>query len=322
MAACEPYLQKLVSHIQPTPTQKKGAKRSHHHLRDLLCSGQMGARITDHYLSGSYSRNTAIYPLDDVDIIFIIDPAAWKRPFNVVSTLLFGYVSKPDPLDVLKSFKNAIRYRYPNSSVRLQRRSVRLRLFHLDIDVVPAIEHTHRNEIIYIPDSEAGNWIPSSPITHSDLATAINKNNDGRFKPLVKLLKYWNYNLPSTAQLKSFAIETIAVRLFQNTSIPSLQEGLAIFFDFITYVSNRPTEYEWTSTYGISLCWYSDEIPDTAKTGSNIISGISGENRNRFLENAIRSRDLLVKSLDSSSDLAARRLISKVFRVEFKEQST
>src|SRR5205814_7160666 len=105
---------------------------------------QMANRIVRSYLSGSYARDTAIYPLDDVDIIFIITPSYWSSP-------LFY----PPPSSVLDSFANAIRYRYPVSSVYGQRRSVRLELYHLDIDVVPAIQDRNSNLLLRIPDSNA-----------------------------------------------------------------------------------------------------------------------------------------------------------------------
>lgn len=80
-------------------------------------------RIVESYLSGSYARETAIRPLEDVDIIFLIDPRHW--PISL-------FASYPEPDAVLKTFSNAIRRRYQDSSLRTQNRSVRLRLIHLN----------------------------------------------------------------------------------------------------------------------------------------------------------------------------------------------
>ena len=94
--------------VNPTPTQRNGAVRSHNNLREVLNTGHMEKRIVTSYLSGSYARNTVIYPLDDVDIIVVIDPKAWGG----------GWLD-PNPEAVLKSFHRAIKYRYPNSHVRM-----------------------------------------------------------------------------------------------------------------------------------------------------------------------------------------------------------
>lgn len=311
MAVCETQLWELVRSIEPTQTQKDGAVRSQNYLRELLDTGQMAARIKRSYLSGSYARDTAIYPLDDVDIIFVINPDYWPRAFN----LLLGSSDFPQPTAVLDSFASAIRYRYAISSVFRQRRSVRLQLYHLDIDVVPAIEDKTSAKFIRIPDSQASHWIRSSPLSHSENATAVNKLQDGKFKPLVKLLKYWNGNLPNTAKIKSFAIETMAVRIFKNFKFGSLQEGLRLFFDFIAFASNSQTVFSWPEKYGISLNWLNYTVPDAAETGTNIAADIDEERRKRFVENAFRSRDRMVESFNTLSVEAACRRVSEALKM-------
>jgi hypothetical protein len=263
----------------------------------------MASRIVDDYLSGSYSRDTAIKPLDDVDIIFVIDPTKWVTELASLLSL------NPEPSAVLTTFANAIRYRYPISSVHGQRRSVRLELYHLDIDVVPAINADRSGDFILIPDKNSGNWIKSSPKKHSDNATAVNKSQNGKFKPLVKLLKHWNGNLPTTAAFKSFAIETITVRLFNTTKYQTLEEGLLYFFDFIAYVADEKTEMRWKDSCGIDLSWLSCSIPDAAGTGSNTVAGVDAQRKKRFIENAIRSRNKMVEARNAySTDIACKRI--------------
>src|SRR5258708_5198553 len=98
MAACETYLWEVVRSLEPTQTQKDGAVRSQNHLRDILLTGQFASRITKSYLSGSYARDTAVYPLDDVDIIFVINPASWRStPGNLATSLLLGSAAYPTP---------------------------------------------------------------------------------------------------------------------------------------------------------------------------------------------------------------------------------
>lgn len=316
MAICETQLWNLVRKIEPTLTQKAGAKRSQKWLRDILCTGNMQQRVTAHYLSGSYARDTAIYPLDDVDIIFVIDPSYWIDPVAAFARrIIFGSEGYPSPSDVLKSFANAIRYRYPNSSVHGQRRSVGLRLNHLDIDVVPAIIVKEDTGLIRIPDSETGQWILTSPKQHSENATAVNKKHDQQFKPLVKLLKNWNYNLPSTARFKSFAIETTAVRIFSQIDFLSLQKGLYLFFDFIAHISGSETHFEWKSNYGMSLRRFGSTIPDTAETKANVVKGLRDDRRRRFIENAVRSRNKMSGSFETKSLEIACRKISEALKL-------
>jgi len=287
MASCESAIWDYLKNIEPSPTQKQGAVRSHNYLRDILCTGQFANRIKTSYLSGSYARETAIAPLDDVDIIFVVNPKEWK-------TNLFSL--RPTPETILRSFANAVRYRYPNSSVRTQRRSICLQLNHLDIDVVPAIEADSNGQMIWVPDTGTGNWIKSSPKLHSDAATKVNQARSGNFKPLVKLLKYWNSNLPSTATFKSFIVETMAVRLFQSVDIPSLEEGLLRFFDFMAHLDGKAQVHSWTGKYGMSLNWWAAEVYDLAGTGSNLVANLDADRRHKFIEQAVRSRNKMLEA--------------------------
>ena len=309
MVSCEKMLVELVKGIEPTAAQKEGAQRSHNFLREILATGQMGKRIVDSYLSGSYPRDTAIQPLEDVDVIFIIAPDEWlTNPFDRL------FSGQPEPETVLKSFLNAIRYRYQDSSLRLQNKSVRLRLYHLDIDVVPAIERGSNDGSILIPDREKDDWIVTAPKKHSETASVINQQQGGRFKPLVKLLKYWNCNLPSTARFKSFAVETLACHLFQRNRLNSLEEGLLVFFDFVAYLGDDGQAFEWNDSYGMSFDWFECKIPDIANTGSNVAAGTGESQKQRFIENAIVTRNRLLEAKDARTEEVAWRKMRQALR--------
>ena len=43
-----------------------------------------------------------------------------------------------------------------------------------------------------IPDKVTGTWIKTNPEKHKEQATAKNKELDGRWVPLVKMVKGWN----------------------------------------------------------------------------------------------------------------------------------
>lgn len=303
--AVEMVLRQVLVDIEPTTTQKSGAQRSHNHLRDLLDSGQMAERITNSYLSGSYARNTAIWPLDDVDVIFEINPAYW-------STGIFR--SHPPPERVLDSFAAAIRRRYALSSVYGQRRSVRLELYHLDIDVVPAVSTSADSNVILVPDRTADDWIKSSPQRHADNASQINKRHRGKFKPLVKLAKFWNSNIPESARCKSFTIETIATRIFGRTRFDSLAHGLLLFWDFLTSRYGDPTVTGWPDNFGMSFGWFSISVPDAAGTKSNTAAYMDDARARALAEKARISRDRLLAAYDARFDATLEQHVRDALR--------
>ncbi len=310
MASAESFLWRVVTEIEPTTTQKEGAKRSHRYLRDLLRTGQMERRIIDDYLSGSYARDTAIRPLDDVDIIFVVNPDFWRSDLQKIVGAL------PTPDKILDSFANAIRYRYPVSSVFGQRRSVRLQLEHLDIDVVPAVRITENDpRILKIPDSDSSQWILTAPKIHEEKAVAVNRMREGKVKPLIKLLKFWNGNLPSTVKFKSFAIETMAIRVFNTIEFATLERGLFCFFDFIAYASGVPTSIRWNNSCGMDFSWYTCSIPDVSGTAINVAQGVTEDQKKKFLEAGIRARDKLIEASNSRYDSVAEDRTAEALRI-------
>lgn len=309
MASIEQFLWQLVKEIEPSKVRKEGAQRSHGFLRDILRTGQFAQRIDDDYLSGSYARGTAIDPLEDVDIIFIIHPEFFQSQLSKA----IGF--NPAPATVLNSFQAAIRYRYPDSSVVGQRRSVGLRMHHLHIDVVPAIADSSKRDHIWIPDKNENTWIISGPKVHADRATEVNQKHSGRFKPLVRLLKYWNAGLPSTAQVRSFTIETIATRIFSSHRLESLERGLLMFFDFVVWVNDQKAHLTWSDQCGVSFFWGAMKVPDIADTGSNVAANVNSAQRKRFAEKARISRDRVLQAIGAATYGGAESKIRSALRM-------
>jgi hypothetical protein len=82
----------------------------------------------------------------------------------------------------------------------------------LSIDAVPALECAGGD--YEIPDKVTGTWIKTNPETHKKQATAKNKELDGRWVPLVKMVKGWNR--ANGKPLKpSFLIEVMAEELVE-----------------------------------------------------------------------------------------------------------
>lgn len=301
----DPLMRKMASRVEPTTAKRSAAAASHANLTELLVDGTFGRRIVGNYLSGSYSRDTAIHPIDDVDIVYLIDPSAWKE-----GDILFS--SLPNPADVLRSFAKALRRRYQRTSVFTQRRSVRLALQHLDIDIVPAIPL--KDGLIKIPDLREDDWIVSGPALHRDIGIAINDRTDGAFKPTVKLIKYWNSCLPSTARFKSFTVESIGMALFSEHRVDGLFDGVLSFFDFLAGLGGEATIHRWKSDYGIDFGMFGPSVPDPSGATSNVAHGLEMKRVEKFLDHAILARDRLIEAAECQRESAGMRAAAKALK--------
>lgn len=301
----EKILLEICKKFEPTLLQKRAASRSQGFLRNLLEKSKLP--ILDSYLSGSYARDTALRPIDDVDIVFVIDPSHWTKNSWVP-------IFNPNPENVLSTFARGIRRRYPNSPVYRQGRSINLKLYNLDIDVVPAIPAYHNGTNIYIADRFAHDWILSNPKEHSRKGALLNQSTNGLYKLLVKLLKVWNSGLPSNAQVKSFLLETMAFHIFSSYSLPSLKQGLIYFWDHMAYAGGQDSKFGWKSV-GISFSLFGNSVSDLGGTNGNVAESLDNTRRQKFVRYSINSRNLGLAVEKGRSDQRKVALWKQVFRL-------
>lgn len=308
----EDLMRSVLQSVEPQQHHVEEAKRSHAFLRSQLETGRFGARIDHSRLIGSYARHTAVAPIDDIDILFVLKPECWRG-------LVFG----PDPNDVLRSFHGAIKYRYRNSSVRRQRRSVGLIMSRRAIDVVPALP-TQDPDVFLIPDRREDQWIETAPTRHAAAVIEANAQAGGLLVPTIKLAKYWNQQLPKNTRLKSFAVETVVTRMFRRYSTSSLGEAFRNTLDFIVHcgpVAGPSAILDWPDDCGVSLGRFRTIVPDVAGLGDNVVAGIDTDTCIRFVDKARINRDRLQTALEMPTTRTAQRQIEAMFKCEFARSS-
>ncbi len=299
---CEDWLEERRQRVEPTQAQREQALASQRHLRTLFSETRVGRRVLKMYMIGSFARHTSIRPVDDVDLIFEIDPTHWKLP-------LFG--DKPDPARLLDSFRGAVQRLYPGSSFRRQRRSVGLTLSRIHIDLVPAV--ADGSGALLIPDRDANAWIESNPAAHFEAATSMNKACASRGKAMIKLLKHWNAGLPGNARLKSFVIETLAVRILGPEGVESLTDGLLCFWDNVVILAGGDASFDWTSAPSEVDMSFFGQLRLHDATGKNIADSVDGEALERFARRARLARNHLVGALNARKVATARDHLAKIF---------
>lgn len=168
---------RFLSDIEPSSSTVREISTAQKSLRDYLSSHE---EYSNHhqssYLSGSYAKHTAIRPAKDdgnrdVDIIVETNHSTGSSPANV-----------------LEKLRDALADASKYSTARVQTHSVGIQLSKLDIDVVPLAKE---GESWYIGDAETGEWNQTNPKGHGEWSTEVNKEHGGKYKPVVKILKWW-----------------------------------------------------------------------------------------------------------------------------------
>lgn len=190
--------------LELSDTEQQDAIQRHNEVRDCI---RECFDIDRDFLTGSYARHTKTKPLKDVDIFFCLgeDDSDWRS-------------KHPDA--VLEAFETCLAEEYGADSVARGRRCVTVDFEKknptadeegrvLSNDAVPAYDQGAYYEI---PDRNLGRWIKTDPDTHKEKATAKNKECDGKWVPLVKMLKRWNCSADKQIS-PSFLIEVMAQHL-------------------------------------------------------------------------------------------------------------
>ena len=167
------------------------------------------------FLTGSYSRNTAIRPPKDVDF------------FIVLNDKKYGDLK---PSELLNLLEKTLKEILPDTTIFQQTHSVTIEYDEeFSIDVIPAFETN--SELYKIPHVSENTdiWLESNPKIHGEKLTEANDTTNGLLVPLVKLLKAWKRD--KCSYVKSFHLELLAIEIINNSDIESYTEGINLFFD-------------------------------------------------------------------------------------------
>ncbi|MFP2925012.1 CBASS oligonucleotide cyclase [Pyxidicoccus sp. 3LG] len=268
-------LELFIQSLELTQRQRDEVSRQHTMVREEL--RQRLKQKTD-FLSGSYSRSTAVRPLHDIDIFLVLG--------DTVSTP----AESPDV--AVKRVRQALKDAWREKELpMLQQHSVHLEFTKsgIEFDVVPAYELPDR-EVYLIPERDTGRWIRTNPKVHQDLSTQANERAGKKLKPLIKAVKHWNRHQQSSP-LGSFHLEAMSYEAFTQPPVGYL-EGLEALFTFLAQRVLRP-------------------CPDPARLGADVDARMTSGQREaarNLLQSAARTMRLATEERTARPEQAHARL--------------
>lgn len=209
---------------------------------------------------GSYPRYTAIRPLHDLDILYIL--GEWHsndiEPVNDLNNLADKF---------RKEYKNPTKY---TIDIVVQTHSISFR--YLDnkieffaVDLVPALKNDKNEfgkDMFYVPEiikqhrgqkrqeyyrtKQINNskiiWIKTDPLGYIEVAAAMNRKNSD-FRKSVKFVKGWKHNCKEKNEnfkLKSFHLEQLITRDYLLNPHYDVFESIFSFFTTLKKNIERP----------------------------------------------------------------------------------
>ncbi|MBZ9801095.1 SMODS domain-containing nucleotidyltransferase [Mesorhizobium sp. ES1-6] len=243
--------------IEPNQRVIRSASEAHYSIRNhLRAHPDFSKRLNRDFLAGSYSRHTAIRPSS-------VGGDQFRPDVDVYVELAYGFSA--DPRDILKKLRRVLQDDY--NVERMNRRSVRIRMPLIDVDVVPLIHSGHGFKI---PDRRDEEWWQTDPLFHNEWSAAMNAEFQGRFKPLVKLIKWWRRVNFGSRRPKGFALEILTA---EHAPFDEYHYGEA-FAQFLASVAKA---------YG-GRPYQRPKLADPAVRGADILSKVSRADWNDFMD--------------------------------------
>lgn len=295
----ENLLGHLVRSSLPTPSVVERAEaRANRVGKVLLADKDMS--VTGYELSGSISKETAVDPVSDIDVVIYLDPYGWRSTRGVLYA----------PSTVLKVIEDRLSHTYTvhirRGDVRIRRQTHSVGVIYsgaqsLDIDVVPAIwDDGSGDRLVRIPERGTGDWILTSVYRQKQALDRL----DAPGRPLrrgIRALKVWRNNLE--VDIHSYGLETIVMVLVAENVVRRSVESIVL--GTLEWLEEIPD----VRAIGCMLFDHRDDEPgryaacafDPAVPGNNVLSYLTHAECKRI---ATRARKTLRQLTDAKECLA------------------
>ncbi len=212
----------------------------------------------DYRAYGSFARRTKIRPLDDIDLLLVLngrktaeasasglntyrlkitDPTAPLAPYAEATSTFFDpaiYVNSTRVLNAIKAGLTAVP-NYRKATIKRTGVAVTLALSSRSwvFDIVPAVavtDYAGATKHYLIPDGK-GRWMRTDPQIDMSNVTTANTRHSSKLLPTLRLLKYWNRRTMKP-RLPSYYFETLVLKTFASGSvITDYPTAIKRFFD-------------------------------------------------------------------------------------------
>lgn len=224
--------EKMLSNLNLTPIQRTSIQTARATIDQTLKNDPKIHLVSSQqpsFLTGSYSRNTIIRPVDDIDLYVKVH---------------YGHHAKEkNPRGVLILMRRALGKRYPQTKINVDSPCVVIKFMGFKFEIVPAVGYSDDDQMYMVPGAGCRSWVHCYPHVPNTWLTNLNHYNNEKFVPLIKILKQWNrFN---KVGLKSFHLELLTGMVFNSVSeIDNYPQGVFDWFHFVSdWIHNNNSQF-------------------------------------------------------------------------------
>ncbi len=215
----------------PTERQGKTIDERRQRIQDIL-EDQLD--IVDSHQFGSFTRGTMVGPMNedsDTDVMFVLDERSHGK----------WITDENGSMNCLRAVKRALKEKYPQSDVSIDRNVVAVQFHDFTVEVAPAFRDQSGGYRIPDTYSEGRSWIRTDPRGYKQRFDAVNQARGGNLQKVARVAKKFrqNKNVPVSAyHMEVMAYQYVRNHPNKNASTEELVEG---FFDQLPQRLSRGT---------------------------------------------------------------------------------
>lgn len=306
-------------YLSPSTDERERVSKRFKELENILPGNEI-------FQSGSFGRETAVSPVHDLDVIWVLPESEYLLGSELSSkensSVINFDVKKP-----LESLARMLEFEYKKLKIDViidhsQTHSVNISFKDREkfsIDVVPAIKsgvtnasnddvylvpeiqkmgHKRRLETYKMSENEL-EWILSDPKGYRKQSLTLNVNPS--YRKAVKFAKVWKKSCNASLngfELKSFHIELLIAEIFINNRDINFYDSITLFLENIGSKIEKPLIRDLADNNVFVDAYVSDGVEDSQK---KIVVDYSRWTLNKFKEMFLKNNpeDLLVTIRES-----------------------
>ncbi|MBN4003603.1 nucleotidyltransferase [Nostoc sp. LPT] len=231
------YFAELLKNIRPPEHRIKAAQELPPIVRKFIEESEFPTIDPHTRLAGSYAQKMGAGDVKDVDTLVRV-PGNPKNNQPEAKRLIWDLKKCLDELPAYLGYQG---YAEAEIDVERARRSIHVYFksqdFHLDF--VPCIAPDGFENIIYVPDRGFNKWITSHPIGFINLLNKLQKEHNGKVKPLGILLKHFRNQQMKSRKPKSYWLGALLVFHIQKGNLDISQPLAVLFHDLLDAIYSQ-----------------------------------------------------------------------------------
>jgi tRNA nucleotidyltransferase (CCA-adding enzyme) len=229
---------------------------------------------------GSVSKHTYANGFSDVDMLV-----------KIHNSSLLGKT----PSEVLNYFKKQIKDKIPNADVSIGKLAVTVwfRTGH-EIQLLPCLETSNGYKISKAGSDEWSSVI--KPEKFADKLTQVNRANNNKVVPVIKIIKSLNERMPKEYKLSGYHTESLAIEAFKNYTGPKTYQSMIHHF-YEQSKTNVMSPIKDRTGQSLHVDEYLGQVGDIKrKQVSNALQRLSSRLKKADLQKSIQQWQELIES--------------------------